>query len=79
MRGQMKKRIWSRRKVEQKPPSLVLQRNHRLIATAESGYTQQAALPVGHGHHWTVAIYGVPSLSKIPFAPLVLTSLLVRD
>jgi hypothetical protein len=62
--------------VAQKRPSLVFQWDHRLIATAESGYTQQAALPMWHGHYWTVAIYGVPGLSEIPFAAFVLTCLL---
>lgn len=65
--------------VAQKRPNLVFQRDHRLIATAESCYTQQAALPVWHGHYRTVAIYGVTGLSEIPFAAFVLTCLLARD
>jgi hypothetical protein len=45
---------------------LIFEGYHGLIATAKSGNFHQASVGLGHGHHGSVAIYGVPGCGEVP-------------
>jgi hypothetical protein len=56
--------------------AVILQRYHGLIATAESCNSEQSALRLGHDHHRSVAIHGVPGGGEVPLPSLWLCRLL---
>ena len=55
---------------------LIFQRYHGSIATAKGCNFQQAPSRLGHGHHRSIAINGVPGCGEVPLPSLFLCRLL---
>jgi hypothetical protein len=58
------------------PVALILERYYGLIAPAKSGNFHQASVRLGHGHHGSVAIHGMPGRGEVPLPSLSLRRLL---
>ena len=62
----------------QAPVPLVVQWHHRLVAATEGGDMNKAALGLGNGHHWAIAIDSVSIRCEIPPSAFSLGFLLDR-